>query len=149
ATKRESAAYADEILPSSELPRLLRESDYVVLSMPLTPETRGMIGEAELRMMKPTASLVNIARGPVVVEEALILALREGWIAAAALDVFEREPLPADSPLWDMENVIVSPHISGGTEIYNVRAVEIFAENLRRYLDGQPLRNIVDPARGY
>jgi len=149
ATKPESAPYADEILPSSELPRLLAESDYVVLSMPLTPETRGMIGETELRMMKPTASLINIARGPVVVEEALIRALREGWIAAAALDVFDKEPLPDDSPLWDMENVILSPHISGGTEIYNVRAVEIFAENLRRYLDGQPLRNIVDPARGY
>ena len=149
ATKSETAPYADEILPPSELPRLLRESDYVVLSMPLTPETRGMIGETELRMMKPTAALINIARGPVVVEEALIHALREGWIAAAALDVFEKEPLPAESPLWDIENVIISPHISGGTEIYNVRAVEIFAENIRRYLDGQPLRNIVDPARGY
>ncbi|HLB22672.1 MAG TPA: D-2-hydroxyacid dehydrogenase [Dehalococcoidia bacterium] len=148
-TKPESTPYADEIMPAPELPRLLAESDYVVLSMPLTPETRGMIGEAELRAMKPTAALINIARGPVVVQEALIRALREGWIAAAALDVFDKEPLPADSPLWDMENVIISPHISGGTEIYNVRAVEIFAENLRRYLGGQPLRNIVDPARGY
>ena len=148
-TTRESTPYADEIMPAPELPRLLAESDYVVLSMPLTPETRGMIGEAELRAMKPTAALINIARGPVVVQEALIRALREGWIAAAALDVFDKEPLPADSPLWDMENVIISPHISGGTEIYNVRAVEIFAENLRRYLGGQPLRKIVDPARGY
>jgi len=141
--------YADEILPPSGLPRLLAESDYVVLSMPLTPETRGMIGEAELRAMKPTAALINIARGPVVVEEALVHALRENWIAAAALDVFDTEPLPPESPLWDMENVIVSPHISGGTEIYNVRAVDIFCENLRRFLAGEPLRNVVDPARGY
>ncbi len=99
--------------------------------MPLTPDTRGMIGEAELRAMKPSAVLVNIARGPVVVESALIDALREGRIAGAALDVFEQEPLPPESPLWDMENVIVSPHISGGTEIYNQRVVEIFARNLQ------------------
>jgi phosphoglycerate dehydrogenase-like enzyme len=149
ATASESTPYADEILPAAELPRLLAESDYVVLSMPLTPDTRGMIGEAQLRSMKPTASIINIARGPVVDEQALIRALREGWIASAALDVFDEEPLPPDSPLWDMENVIVSPHISGGTEIYNVRAVDIFAENLRRYLAGEPLRNVVDPARGY
>jgi phosphoglycerate dehydrogenase-like enzyme len=149
ATSSESTPYADEILPPSELPRLLAESDYVVLSMPLTPETRGMIGEKELRAMKPTAALVNIARGPVVVEDALLRALRENWIVAAALDVFDQEPLPPDSPFWDMENVIVSPHISGGTEIYNVRAVDIFCDNLRRRLAGEPLRNIVDPARGY
>jgi phosphoglycerate dehydrogenase-like enzyme len=117
--------------------------------MPLTSETRGMIGEAELRAMKATAVLVNIARGPVTVEAALIRALREGWIAGAALDVFDQEPLPADSPFWDMENVILTPHISGGTEIYNERAVAIFADNLRRYLAGEPLENVVDPARGY
>jgi len=99
--------------------------------------------------MKDTAVLVNIARGPVTVEADLVRALQEGWIAGAALDVFDKEPLPEDSPLWDMENVIVSPHISGGTEIYNRRAVEIFAENLRRYLSGESLRNVVDPARGY
>jgi phosphoglycerate dehydrogenase-like enzyme len=144
-----SAPYADEVLPAAQLSRLLAESDYVVLSMPLTPETRGMIGEAELRSMKPTAALINIARGPVVDEEALIRGLREGWIAAAALDVFDKEPLPSDSPLWEMENVIVSPHISGGTEIYNVRAVDIFCDNLRRYLAGESLRNVVDPERGY
>jgi phosphoglycerate dehydrogenase-like enzyme len=154
ATKRSAVAietteFADEILPASELPRVLAESDYVVLSMPLTPETRGMIGEKELRSMKPTAALVNIARGPVVDEQALIRALNEGWIAGAALDVFDQEPLPADSPLWDMENVIVSPHISGGTEIYNFRAVDIFCDNLRRHLAGEPLLNVVDPDRGY
>jgi len=149
ATGRTSAPNADEILPPGELHRLLAASDFVVLSMPLTPETRGMIGDAELRTMKPTAVLVNIARGPVVVEAALIDALRESRIAGAALDVFEQEPLPAESPFWDMENVIVSPHISGGTEIYNQRVVEIFARNLGRYLRGEPLENVVDPARGY
>ena len=99
--------------------------------------------------MKPTAALINIARGPVVDEAALIRALNDGTIAAAALDVFDQEPLPTDSPLWDMENVIISPHISGGTEIYNHRAVEIFADNLRRHLAGERLQNIVDPDRGY
>jgi phosphoglycerate dehydrogenase-like enzyme len=148
-TERHPALYADEIRPASELHSVLAESDYVVLSMPLTPETRGMIGEPELRIMKPTAGLINIARGPVVDEAALIRALNDGTIAAAALDVFDQEPLPAESPLWDMENVIVSPHISGGTEIYNQRAVAIFCDNLRAFLDGDPLRNVVDPDRGY
>lgn len=149
ATEVTSEPYADEVFPASQLERLLRESDYVVLSMPLTSETRGMIGESQLRAMKPTALLVNIARGPVVVEADLLRALREGWIAGAALDVFDQEPLPSDHPLWDMENVILTPHISGGTEIYNQRATQIFADNLRRYLAGEPLQNVVDPARGY
>ena len=91
----------------------------------------------------------TIWSGPVTVEADLIRALREGWIAGAALDVFDHEPLSADSPLWDMENVILTPHISGGTEIYNQRAVAIFADNLRRYLAGEPLQNVVDPSRGY
>ncbi len=149
ATEPHRGLYADEILPASALPRLLTESDYSVICVPLTNETRGLIGEHELRMMKPSSFLINIARGPVIVEEALIRALREGWIAGAALDVFDQEPLPADSPLWDLENVILTPHISGGTEIYNERAAEIFAANLRRYLDGVPLENVVDPDRGY
>ncbi|HXF52098.1 MAG TPA: D-2-hydroxyacid dehydrogenase [Dehalococcoidia bacterium] len=146
---RTSDEHADEVLPPSELASLLRESDYVVLATPLTPETRAMIAEPQLRAMKPTAVLVNIARGPIVVEGDLVRALREGWIAGAALDVFEREPLPADSPLWDLENVILTPHISGGTEIYNRRAVGIFTDNIRRFLAGEPLRNVVDPERGY
>jgi phosphoglycerate dehydrogenase-like enzyme len=149
ATGPTSEAYADEILPPGGLPRLLAEADYIVLCVPLTGDTRGLIGERELRMMKPTAFLINIARGAVIVEPALIEALRSGWIAGAALDVFEQEPLPADSPLWDLENVILTPHISGGTERYNRRATDIFAANLRRYLDDAPLENVVDPARGY
>jgi phosphoglycerate dehydrogenase-like enzyme len=146
---RDGDDHADELMPQAELPRLLRESDYVVLCVPLTPETRGIIGERELHMMKDSAVLVNIARGAVVVEADLVQALRDGTIAGAALDVFEQEPLPEESPLWDMENVIMSPHISGGTEIYNQRAVDIFADNLRRYRAGDPLRNVVDPSRGY
>ena len=154
ATKRsmtpgETSPDADEILPASQLHRLLAESDYVVLSMPLTPETRGMIGERELRAMRADAVLVNIARGAVVVEADLIRALSEGWIAGAALDVFEQEPLPVTSALWQMENVILTPHISGGTQIYNERAVEIFIDNLRHYLGRSPLSNVVDPSRGY
>ena len=149
ATEPHRGLYADLILPAADLHQLLAESDFVVLSMPLTPETRGMIAEAELRAMKRAAVLINIARGPVTVEADLIRALREGWIAGAALDVFDQEPLPPDSPLWGMENVVLTPHISGGTEIYNQRAVAIFADNLRRYLAGEPLDNVVDPARGY
>lgn len=140
---------ADEMLPPNELPRLLRESDYVVLAVPLTDETRGMIGAEELAMMKPDAVLINIARGPVVDEEALIAALRDGAIAGAALDVFNQEPLPATSPLWDMENVIVTPHFSAGSDRYSERVAAIACENLRRYLAGEPLRNVVDLDRGY
>jgi phosphoglycerate dehydrogenase-like enzyme len=149
ATTEHSEPYADAIYPPGELHRVVAESDYVIVCVPLTPETRGMIGDAELRAMKPSALIVNIARGPVIAEAALLQALREGWIAGAALDVFDQEPLPADHPLWDMENVILTPHISGGTEIYNERAVDIFAANLRRYLAGDQLENIVDPKRGY
>jgi phosphoglycerate dehydrogenase-like enzyme len=99
--------------------------------------------------MKPTAYLYNIARGKVIDESALITALRDGKIAGAGLDVFETEPLPADSPLWQMENVILTPHVSGGTPHYFARTAALFSENLKRYLNGQPLHNRYDPARGY
>ncbi len=140
---------ADEIVPPSELLYLLGESDYVVLALPLTPESRHLIGEEQLRAMKPSSVLVNIARGSVVDERALIRALQEGWIGGAALDVFEREPLPPESALWKLENVLVTPHISGGTPRYMERAVSLFCENLRRYLAGDQLLNVVDPDRGY
>lgn len=139
----------DELLPPGELPYLLSESDYLVVAVPLTAETRGMLGEGELRSMKPEAVIVNIARGAVIEEGALVRALREGWIAGAALDVFQQEPLPPESELWGMENVIVTPHIAGGTPRYMERAVDLFCDNLRRYLSGEPLRNVVDPERGY
>ncbi len=148
-TSRGPDIVADEGVPPSDLHYLLAESDFVVISAPLTDETRGMIGSAQLARMKPTAYLINIARGPLVVEGDLIAALKAGTIAGAGLDVFAREPLPPDSELWGLENVILSPHISGGTEIYNRRATDIFVANLKRYLAGEPLANIVDPTRGY
>lgn len=128
---------------------MLPQCDVVVVALPLTKETRGFIGERELAAMKPTAYLVNVGRGPTVDEQALIRALHEGQIGGAGLDVFEKEPLPPDSPLWDFENVIISPHISAFSERYDDRAIELFAANLERYLNGQPLYNVFDPARGY
>jgi phosphoglycerate dehydrogenase-like enzyme len=128
---------------------LLPEADFVVLTAPLSRSTQGMIGERELRAMKQTAYLVNIGRGGTIEEQALIRALREGWIAGAGLDVFVEEPLPATSPLWAMENVIVTAHYAGLTPHYDERAMAIFLDNLRRYQAGEPLRNVVDKAAGY
>ena len=142
-------ALLDEAFPPERLSDMLGLCDYVVVTVPLTPETRKLIGEAELRAMKPSAYLVNISRGETVDEAALIRALQEGWIAGAGLDVFEEEPLPSDSPLYDLENVILSPHVSGFTLRYDERASDLFAENLRRYLTGEPLLNLVDKERGY
>jgi phosphoglycerate dehydrogenase-like enzyme len=139
----------DELLPPSDLPYLLAESDYVVLALPLTPESTGMIGEAQLRSMKPNAVIVNIARGAVIDQDALIRVLKERAIKGAALDVFTPEPLPPDSELWALDNVILTPHISGGTPRYMDRAIALFCENLRRHLAAEPLLNVVDPARGY
>jgi len=115
----------------------------------LTRETTGLIGGKELRSMKASAILVNIGRGRIVDEPALVRALSEGWIAGAALDVFEEEPLPSASPLWQMENVVVTAHYAGITPRYFERAMEIFLDNLRRYQHGEPLRNVVDKQLGY
>lgn len=139
----------DEIVTYGQFDRLLGESDYLVLCVPLTPETHHLVGARELAMMKPTATVINIARGPVIDQEALITALRDGTIAAAALDVFDPEPLPAESPLWGMENVIMTPHVSGSIEGYGRRSATLFVENLRRFVAGEPLENVVDPALGY
>ena len=132
-----------------QLHSLLQQSDFVVLATPLTPETNRMLDAAALAQMKPTAFLVNIGRGAVVDEAALIEALREGRLGGAGLDVFEQEPLPDSSPLWQLDNVILSPHISGLTPKYAERAGELFAANLRRYVAGEPLTNQVDFKRGY
>jgi phosphoglycerate dehydrogenase-like enzyme len=140
----------DRVLAPGGLPVVLAESDFVLLAAPLTTETRGMIGEAQLRLMKPTAYLLNIARGALVVETDLIRALRERWIAGACLDAFGQEPLPPASPLWDLDNVILTPHCSYRSPLGLARGLEEFKENLRRYLNGQPLRNLLrDPALGY
>jgi phosphoglycerate dehydrogenase-like enzyme len=133
----------------NDLPRLLAASDYVVLAAPQTAETSGLIDAAALASMKPHAILINVARGGLVDEAALVEAVRAGTIGGAALDVFVQEPLPADSPLWDLERVILSPHIAAGTERYYDRATTILCENLARYLRGEPLVNVVDTSRGY
>ena len=154
ATRRSAAVgdveeNVDLLLPLVRLHELLERSDFVVLALPLTDESRNLIGEAELKAMKPTARLINVSRGAIVDEQALIRALQEGSIAGAGLDVFVQEPLPAESPLRRMQNVIFSPHVSGDIAEYDVGAARLFAENLRRYQSGMPLFNVVDKARGY
>jgi len=132
-----------------DLAGLLPEADVVVLAAPLTSETRGLIGRAELSRMKPGAWLVNVARGKLVDEPALVRALEERAIAGAALDVFAHEPLAEASPLWSMPNVLVTPHVAGFREDYWEAAAALFAENLRRYLDGETMANVVDKRAGY
>jgi phosphoglycerate dehydrogenase-like enzyme len=138
-----------EVLPMSSLSEVLPDADYVVLAAPLTDETRGMIDAKALAAMKPTARLINVSRGHLVVQEDLVEALAAGRLAGAALDVFVDEPLAADSTLWRLPNVIVSPHMSGDVVGWRAELVTLFADNLSRYLDGRPLRNVVDKTRGY
>jgi phosphoglycerate dehydrogenase-like enzyme len=128
---------------------VLPEADALVLACPLTEQTRGLIGAAELALMPPGSVLVNISRGPVVDEEALVSALRTGHLGGACLDVFATEPLPAGSPLWDMPNVIVSPHSAATAAAENGLITSLFIDNLRRWLAGRPLRNTYDRAAGY
>ena len=138
---------ATKMYPVAAMARALREADFVVLLLPLTPETRGIIGADALGAMKPTAWLINIARGAVVDEGALMEALEQRRIAGAVLDVFDREPLPPSHPLWKMDNVVVTPHISGPSTADALTPV--FNDNLARYLAGRPLRHVVDRRRGY
>jgi phosphoglycerate dehydrogenase-like enzyme len=149
AKKQGTARYVDRLLPAGQLPALLKESDFVVIATPHTAETHHFIGERELRLMKPSAYIINIARGGIIDEKALVKALDEKWIAGAGLDVTEREPLPAGSRLWDFPNVILSPHVSGGHEDYMVHATRLFCENLRRFLAGKRLKNVIDKRKGY
>lgn len=137
------------LYPYQAVKTMFKECDFVVIALPLTAETRGMIGAAELAALKPTAFLVSLARGGVVDQAALINALQEKRIAGAALDVFAEEPLPPLNPLWKMPNVIVSPHIGGMSAHYNHRAVDMFSENLKRYLSGVVLLNRFDIQKGY
>lgn len=143
------AKNVDIVLPKGQLMELLAESDFVVLALPATPETNKLIGKEQLRAMKSTAYLINIARGSIVDEEALIHALEEKWIAGAALDTFTIEPLPTDSKLWELPNVIISWHIAGRHESDGAVATELFCENLRRYLYGKKLLNVIDKEKGY
>ena len=137
------------IYPTEALRSVVAQCDYVVITLPLTPRTRHLFDESLFQAMRPNAYVVNVGRGPVIDEQALIKALQRGWIAGAGLDVFEKEPLPADSPLWNMQNVILTPHVSGMTAHYDERAVDLFAANLRRYLAGETLFNVVDRDAGY
>ncbi len=139
----------DQVFPSRRLNDMLVECDYVVAAVSLTDETRSMIGKAQLDAMKPGAFFINVSRGAVVDEAALLEMLRNGRLGGAALDVFAQEPLPADSEFWGMSNVIVTPHNTGGLMDYGERATRFFCENLRRYLDGQPLEGQIDPVKGY
>jgi len=137
------------IYPPQALASMASECDFLVITLPLTPETRGLVGEQVLRRMKPTAYLIDVSRGGVVDHGALVEALGNRWIAGAALDVFPVEPLPQSSPLWELPNVILSPHIAGTSGLYLERAAELFAENLRRYLADEELLNRYDPKLGY
>jgi phosphoglycerate dehydrogenase-like enzyme len=136
----------ERIVGTDALVDVAREADYLVLTLPLTAESRGIIGATVLAALPPTAWLLNVSRGGLVDEAALIDALRAGRLAGAVLDVVNEEPLPPDHPLWDQPNVTITPHVSGATTRYRD---ELIVENVRRYLAGEPLLNPVDPERGY
>ena len=131
------------------LPHILESSDVIVLAVPHTPDTKQIIGAPELDRMRPGAILINIARGKLIDDTAVVAALRSGRLGGAALDVFTREPLEHDSPYWDLPNVIVTPHTSGAMQDYWTPLVRLFAENLRRFERGEPMRNVVDKRAGY
>jgi phosphoglycerate dehydrogenase-like enzyme len=139
----------DAWFPPEKLRDLLARSDVAVMAAPLTPETDRLLGAAELAAMKPSAYFINVGRGATVDEPALAAALGERRLAGAVIDVFAQEPPPAGHPFYALDNVIVSPHVSGFLPSYDDRCAELFAENLRRYLRGTPLLNLVDRARGY
>jgi phosphoglycerate dehydrogenase-like enzyme len=138
-----------QVFAPSQLDELLAQADYVVLATPVTPRTHRMMDAARLAKMKSDACLINVGRGPLIDEEALAQALREKTIGGAALDVFKAEPLPADSPLWDLENLLITPHTAGLTEKLWERHYASISANLHRYLTGKPLHSVVDKKQGY
>ncbi|MHB8539635.1 MAG: D-2-hydroxyacid dehydrogenase [Candidatus Acidiferrales bacterium] len=146
---RGDAQWAERILPATELANALPQADFVVLAAPETPETRQMIGAREFALMKPTAYLINVARGTLVDEAALAAALGARTIAGAAIDVAEEEPLPASSPLWKLDNIFITPHVSAATERMWERQMQLLMENLERWFTGRELINRVDLNRGY
>lgn len=149
AKKAGRARNVDLLLPSSHLHRLLAESDFVALTLPLTTDTEKMIGVKEFQAMKSSAYIINISRGQIIDELSMIKALESRQIAGAGLDVFAVEPLPQDSRLWNMPNVIISPHVAASMDGYAELATELFCENLRRYITGKTLLNVVDKKTGY
>jgi phosphoglycerate dehydrogenase-like enzyme len=141
--------HPERVLPPERLPELLGAADFVVLAAPLTPETENLIDEAALAAMRPSAWLINVARGGLVDERALLRALRDGRIGGAVLDTFRDEPLPATSPFWGLDNVVLTPHTAWSSGRVLDGSVDLFCENLRRYTASEPLRNVVDPDAGY
>ncbi len=141
--------YVDELWPADRLIDLVRKVDVLVLCAPLTPATRGMIGAAELAQMKKGSLLVNVARGPLVIERDLVTALESGHLAGAAVDVTEVEPLSVASALWNLPNVVITPHVAGQSKVRIDQMTDFFCDNLQRYLDGRPLRNLVDKKLGF
>lgn len=133
----------------AERKKMLANCDYLVVAAPLTGETRGLIGPGEFAAMKPNAVLINVGRGPVIVEQALVDALQKGTIRGAALDVFDTEPLPAGHPFWSLENVLLSPHCADHTSTWTDEAMQFFLENFQRFQLGEPLQNLVDKKSGY
>jgi phosphoglycerate dehydrogenase-like enzyme len=149
ARRYDAGVGVDEVLGPDALDEALPRADHVCLTVPLTDATRHLMDARRLALMRPSAFLYNVSRGAVVDEAALVAALRAGRLAGAGLDVFEEEPLPKESPLWDLENVILTPHVAGVTPRYYERAATLFADNLERFLAGHPLENRFDGGRGY
>lgn len=141
--------HLDEVHSTADLPQLWQRADYIVLCVPLLESTRGLVGKTAFDVMKPQAVLIDVSRGGVTDEMALMSALDDGRIRGAALDVFTEEPLPAEHPIWRYDNVIISPHCSSVYDGWEAKSVRMFAENLARYRAGEPLTNIVNPALGY
>ena len=154
ATRRNTAPRAgdedvDRVYPASELHAMLPECDYVVVTAPLTPQTKGMIGAREFGLMKPSAVILNVGRGPVIDETAMVEALRTKRIRGAALDVFDEEPLPAKHPLWELDNVLITAHCADHVEGWVESAVVFFVEQFGRWRRGEPLKNVVNKTAGY
>lgn len=148
-TQSKVPEYVDQLFTFEDMDIVFEQSDYIVLALPSTPKTLGMITEKYLRKMKSNSFLVNIGRGSVIDQEALIKALKEKWIGGAGLDVMVPEPLPKDSPLWELPNVIITPHASGGSPTNDQRRFDIFYRNLVLYIENKPLENMVDFKEGY
>jgi phosphoglycerate dehydrogenase-like enzyme len=147
--KETRARYVEKLLPATQLPELLKQSDFVVIALPLTRETTNLISDKEFSQMKKSAYIINIGRGPIIDEPAMVRALKGGQIAGAGLDVFATEPLVKESPLWEMPNVIMSHHVSGDRDDYEEQVMNIFCKNLKRYIEGKRLFNIVNKELGY
>jgi D-3-phosphoglycerate dehydrogenase len=145
----QKSPHVDELLPADDVDQLLPRVDILILTAPLTPHTRGMIDARRLALLPPGATLINVARGPLVVERDLVASLVDGHLWGAGVDVTEVEPLPAASPLWDAPNVIITPHVGGQRASRIDDMTDLFCENLRRYRTGQPLINLVDKRLGF